>query len=60
MGSIDPSGEGLADYSGPLLSDLDFGAFSQSALVRMADEVCLQMHLLDLGFQKWVTFLFKA
>jgi hypothetical protein len=50
LGSIDPSGEGLADYSGPLLSDLDFGAFSQSALVRMADEVCLQMHLLYLSF----------
>jgi hypothetical protein len=42
--------EGLADYSGPLVSDLDFGAFSHSALVRMADEVCLQMHLLYLSF----------
>ena len=47
---IDPSDEGMADYSGPLLSDLDFGAFSHSALVRMADEVCLQMHLLFLSF----------
>jgi hypothetical protein len=47
---IDPSDEGQADYSGPLVSDLDFGAFSQSALVRMADEVCLQMHLLYLSF----------
>ncbi|MDT5362959.1 MAG: hypothetical protein QOC69_4721 [Mycobacterium sp.] len=47
---IDPSDEGLADYSGPLLSDVDFGAFSHSALVRMADEVCLQMHLLYLSF----------
>lgn len=47
---IDPSGEGLADYSGPLLSDLAFDAFSHSALVRMADEVCLQMHLLHLSF----------
>ena len=47
---IDRSEEGLADYSGPLLSDLDFGAFSHSALVRMADEVCLQMHLLYLSF----------
>ena len=44
------SDEGLADYSGPLLSDFDFGAFSHSALVRMADEVCLQMHLLYLSF----------
>ena len=47
---IDPSDEGRADYSGELLSDLDFGAFSHSALVRMADEVCLQMHLLNLSF----------
>ncbi len=47
---IDPSDEGLADYSGPVLSDLDFGAFSHSALVRIADEVCLQMHLLYLSF----------
>ena len=47
---IDPGEEGQADYSGPLLSDLDFGAYSHSALVRMADEVCLQMHLLYLSF----------
>ena len=47
---IDPDDEGLADYSGPLLSDVDFGAFSHSALVRIADEVCLQMHLLVLSF----------
>jgi len=48
--AIDRSEEGLADYSGPLVSDFDFGAFSHSALVRMADEVCLQMHLLNLSF----------
>jgi hypothetical protein len=48
--SVDRSEEGRPDYSGPLLSDLDFGAFSRSALVRMADEVCLQMHLLYLSF----------
>ncbi len=47
---IDPTDNGQSDYSGPLLSDLDFGAFSHSALVRMADEVCLQMHLLYLSF----------
>ena len=47
---IDRSEEGQADYSGPLLSDFDFRAFSHSALVRMADEVCLQMHLLYLSF----------
>jgi hypothetical protein len=47
---IDRSEEGQADYPGALLSDFDFGAFSHSALVRMADEVCLQMHLLYLSF----------
>jgi hypothetical protein len=50
LDAIDRSDEGQADYSGPLVSDLDFGAFSHSALVRMADEVCLQMHLLYLSF----------
>lgn len=47
---IDPADDGLADYSGPLLTDVAFGDFSKSALVRMADEVCLQMHLVNLGF----------
>ncbi|EHR53687.1 hypothetical protein SacmaDRAFT_5571 [Saccharomonospora marina XMU15] len=51
LAPIDPGDEGMADYSGPLLADLDFGAFSRSALARMADEVCLQMHLLHLGFR---------
>lgn len=50
LDAIDRSQAGLADYSGPLLSDVDFGAFSHSALVRIADEVCLQMHLLYLSF----------
>ena len=48
------SDAGLADYAGPLLSDLDFASFSHSALVRIADEVCLQMHLLNLGFVRAV------
>ncbi|MEC9324141.1 MAG: hypothetical protein VYB90_09915 [Actinomycetota bacterium] len=47
---IDRDDDGLADYAGPLLSDVDFGSFSHSALVRIADEVCLQMHLLVLSF----------
>lgn len=47
---IDASDEGLSDYSGPLLSDFDFAAYSHSALVRIAEEVCLQMHLLYLSF----------
>jgi hypothetical protein len=47
---IDADDEGQPDYSGDLLSDFDFGALSHSALVRMADEICLQMHLLNLSF----------
>ncbi|MEZ0364185.1 hypothetical protein ACAG26_10860 [Mycobacterium sp. pUA109] len=50
LAAIDRTDEGLADYAGPLLSDFDFAAYSHSALVRMADEVCLQMHLLYLSF----------
>ncbi|MEW5811156.1 MAG: hypothetical protein AB1925_17060 [Actinomycetota bacterium] len=50
LDAIDPTDEGSSDYAGELLSDFDFGAFSHSALVRMADEVCLQMHLLNLSF----------
>jgi hypothetical protein len=50
LGPVDRSDEGQPDYSGPLVSDLDFGGYSHSALVRMADEVCLQMHLLNLSF----------
>ena len=44
-----PRHDGRSDYSGPLVSDLDFAEFSHSALVRIADEVCLQMHLLYLA-----------
>ncbi|MFG2086460.1 MULTISPECIES: hypothetical protein [unclassified Spirillospora] len=51
LDDIDPAQDGLSDYSGPLVDDLDFGAFSHSALVRMADEVVLQQHLLNLSFQ---------
>jgi len=50
LAPIDPADDGASDYSGPLLSDLDFAAFSKSALVRIADEVCLQMALLDNSF----------
>ena len=47
---IDVEDPGRSDYTGPLLSDLDFDAFSTSALLRIADEVCLQMALLDNSF----------
>ncbi|BDB42644.1 hypothetical protein [Mycobacterium kiyosense] len=50
LDDIDETEPGQSDYSGPLVSDFDFGAFSHSALVRLADEVCLQMHLLHLSF----------
>ena len=48
---IDPDDDGDPDYTGPLLSDIDFGAFSHSALVRISDEVGLQMQLLNLSFR---------
>ncbi len=50
LAPVDPDDDGLGDYAGPLLSDLDFADFSHSVLVRIADEVCLQMHLLNLSF----------
>lgn len=50
LSPIDTSDEGNGDYSGPLLSDVRFADFSRSALVRIAEEVCLQQHLLALGF----------
>nr|WP_228046172.1 hypothetical protein [Saccharopolyspora sp. HNM0983] len=50
LGAIDPAQDGACDYTGPLRSDVDFAAFSHSALVRIADEVSLQMQLLNLGF----------
>jgi hypothetical protein len=54
LAPIDPGQEGRGDYRGDLLADLDFTEFSHAALVRIADEVCLQMHLLDLGFLRAV------
>ena len=51
LAPIDPHEEGLSNYSGPLVSDLNFADFSHSALVRIADEVTLQCQLLELGFQ---------
>lgn len=47
---IDLTQPGRGDYAGDLLADLDFADFSHAALVRIADEVCLQMHLLNLAF----------
>lgn len=50
LAAIDPGQVGRSDYRGEVLADLDFAEFSHSALVRIADEVCLQMHLLNLSF----------
>jgi len=51
---IDPDEAGVADYAGPLLDDLRFGDWSASALRRIAEEVCLQWHLLALSFRRAV------
>jgi hypothetical protein len=48
---IDDTDEGRCDYAGPLLADVPFHEFSHSALVRLAEEVSLQGHLLTLSFQ---------
>lgn len=48
--AIDPNETGLGDYRGPLLDDLNFTEWSASALARMAEEVCLQQHLLGISF----------
>jgi hypothetical protein len=47
---IDPTDEGADHYNGDLVGDIDFAAFSRSALARIADEVTIQMHLLNLSF----------
>lgn len=50
--AIDPTEEGRTDYAGPLLDDLRFADWAPSALVRTAEEVCLQGHLLALSYQE--------
>jgi hypothetical protein len=52
LAPINRTDPGAADYAGPLLSDLAFTAFSRSALIRLADEVALQMQLLSLAFRQ--------
>ncbi|NDZ94403.1 hypothetical protein G3I13_11440 [Streptomyces sp. SID6673] len=44
------SGDGLTDYRGPLVADLQFREWSRSALARIAEEIALQHQLLSLGF----------
>lgn len=43
-------GDGRTDYAGPLLADIRFEEFSHHTLVSLAQEICLQGHLLTLGF----------
>ena len=50
IGGVSTADEGRSAYDGPLASDFDFSSFSHSALVRMADEVVLQMQLLSMSF----------
>ena len=50
LSAIDPSEPGQSDYSGPLLADIRFEDWSRSALVRIAEEICLEGHLLSLSF----------
>ena len=50
VSGIDHAEDGAGDYRGPLLADIAFADFSHSALVRIAEEVCLQGHLLTLSF----------
>ena len=50
LSPIDPSEPGQSDYRGPLLADIRHEDWSRSALVRIAEEICLQGHLLSLSF----------
>jgi hypothetical protein len=51
LSAIDPAEAGRTDYAGPLLDDLRFADWAPSALVRVAEEVCLQGHLLALSYR---------
>ncbi|NMO02140.1 hypothetical protein HH308_13060 [Gordonia sp. TBRC 11910] len=46
------STDGVVDYRGPLVADLQFRQWSRSALIRIAQEVALQHQLLALGFER--------
>src|SRR5258707_7298108 len=50
LSAIDHEQPGLSDYRGPLVSDIRLDDWSRSALVRIAEEICLQGHLLALSF----------
>lgn len=50
LSEIDLGEEGISDYRGPLTDDVRFQQWTRSALVRIAEEVALQHHLLSLSF----------
>ena len=50
LAPIDPADPGRCEYTGPLVSDVQFSEWSGSALRRIIGEVCLQGHLLVLSF----------
>lgn len=52
--STAPGGPGLAAYDAALQPDLDWSRFTPGLQVRIAEEVCLQWHLLALGFARAV------
>lgn len=52
--TTDPGGSGASDYRGPLRDDMDWSVFTPGLQARIAEEVCLQWHLLALGFARAV------
>ncbi|GAA4659535.1 hypothetical protein [Gordonia humi] len=51
LSPIDPAApDGLVDYRGPLVEDVNYTEWSGSALRRIVEEVMLQHQLLSLGF----------
>lgn len=46
----DPGDDGRRDYAGPLEADVPLESFSRGVLLAVADEVCLQGHLLAMSF----------
>jgi hypothetical protein len=51
---IDPCDDGLGDYTGPLFTDIRFDQWSRSALIRLAEEIAIEHHLLSLAFERAV------
>jgi hypothetical protein len=50
LSPIDASEPGQSSYGGPLLSDIRHEDWSRSTLIRIAEEICMQGHLLALSF----------